>query len=159
MFWAAFGFGIKTNLVIIMGDDASARKGVMARVYKAVLEEHLPDILGFGAIFMHDNAPIHRAHIIRDWLYFHKIEVMEWPPYSPDLNPIKNLWALLKAQIYRSYPELLRMSNTDASLDLLIRAAKATWEDFGDEILSKLLDSMPRRVTAVLMAEGWYTKY
>ncbi len=34
------------------------------------------------------------------------IEVMEWPPYSPDLNPIENLWALLKKEAYKVYPDL-----------------------------------------------------
>lgn len=159
MFWAAFGLRIKTDLVIMKGDDNSRRGGVTARVYKQVLEQHLPHILGFGAIFMHDNAPIHRAHIIRDWLHSKGIYVMVWPPYSPNLNLIENLWALLKAQMYCTYPELTVMNNNEESLQLLIRAAIATWDDFGDEILTKLLDSMTRRVTAVLMANGWYTKY
>ena len=84
---------------------------------------------------------------------------MDWPPYSPDLNPIENLWALLKAEIYRSYPELIGLSNTQASLDLLIRCAIATWEDQSGQIVTVLLDSMIRRVNAVLKANGWYTKY
>jgi len=50
------------------GDPESARGGVTARVNKEVLNQHLPPILQFGAIFMHDNALIHTAHIIKDWL-------------------------------------------------------------------------------------------
>jgi transposase len=41
-------------------------------------------------VFMQDNAPIHTAHIIKDWLEEMAIEVLEWPPYSPDLNPIEH---------------------------------------------------------------------
>lgn len=159
MFWAAFGFGVRTALVPMEGDPESAKGGVTARVYKEVLDEHLLPILQYGAIFMHDNAPIHTAHTIRDWLQENKINVMDWPPYSPDLNPIENLWALLKAEIYRSYPELIGISNTKDSLDLLIRCAIATWDVLSDQILARLLETMVHRVNAVIKADGWYTKY
>jgi transposase len=43
---------------------------------------------------------------------------MEWLPYSPDLNPIENLWALLKAEIYRLYPELVGTPENLEILDL-----------------------------------------
>jgi hypothetical protein len=79
MFWTAFGYGLRTVLVPMEGDPDAAGGGVIARVYKEVLNRHLPAVQ-FGAIFIHDNAPIHTANIIRDW-----------PPYSPDLNPIENM--------------------------------------------------------------------
>jgi transposase len=56
---------------------------------------------------MHDNASIHRAHIIKDLLkdlsQEYGFTIMNWPPYSPDLNPVENLWALLKKEIYKAY--------------------------------------------------------
>jgi transposase len=45
---------------------------------------------------------------------------MNWPPKSSDLNPIENLWALLKARIYDLHPELYNMPNNDTTLDQLI---------------------------------------
>ncbi len=131
------------------GDNESRKRGVTVGIYNAVLDEHLPPILRFGAIFMH-NAQIHTAHIIQDWLQDNGINVMDWPPYSPDLNPIENLWALLKAAIYRSYPELVGIFNTQASLDLLTRCAIATWEDLSEQTLTTLLDSIVHRVIAVI---------
>jgi hypothetical protein len=159
MFWAAFGYGLRTTLVPMDGDSASARGGVTARVYREVLSRHLPPILGAFSIFMHDNAPIHTAHIIRDWLREHGVEVMEWPPYSPDLNPIENIWALLKAEMYRLYPELLGMQNNAQTLERLIQCAITTWDTFEEDIMNRVLDTMPHRVDAVLKANGWYTKY
>jgi transposase len=47
---------------------------------------------------MHDNAPTYTAIVVA--LENMQIEVMVWPPHSPDLNPIENLWSLLKAEIY-----------------------------------------------------------
>jgi transposase len=81
-------------------DPNARRKGVTARIYQEVLNQHLLPMLQFGTIFMHDNAPIHTAHLIRDFLNAYRIDVMDWPPYSLDLNPIENLWALLKAEMY-----------------------------------------------------------
>jgi transposase len=49
------------------------------------------------------------------------IEVIAWPLYSPDLNPIKNLWKMLKAEIDRAYPELKGMGNSNAVIDFIIR--------------------------------------
>lgn len=81
------------------------------------------------------------------------IEVMDWPPYSPDLNPIENLWALMKAKIY----DLKCAPNTAEALDHLIKAAKEAWHALDGEILVKLSETMPNRVNAVIEVDGWYT--
>ena len=108
---------------------------------------------------MHDNAPIHTAHIIREWLQENGVDVMDWPPYSSNLNPIENLWALLKAEMYRLFPELVGMANTDATLHFFINCAIRTWDLLGEQLLNRLIDTMTHRVDAILKAEGWYTKY
>lgn len=48
---------------------------------------------------MHDNAPVHRAHIVKEILKGLQIQVMIWPPYSSDLNPIENLWGVMKQEL------------------------------------------------------------
>ena len=66
MFWAAFVCGVRTTLVAMKGDPAGRKKGVTAKVYEAILDEHLLPILRYGAIFMHDNASKpHSAHYTR----------------------------------------------------------------------------------------------
>src|ERR1700712_5651469 len=99
MFWAAFGWGIRTDLVIMRGDPDTPREGVTAARYLEVLDEYLPTILHNDSIFMQDNAPIHKAHFVQQWFRDIGIELVVWPPYSPDLNPIENLWKMLKAKI------------------------------------------------------------
>jgi len=49
---------------------------------------------------------------------------MDWPPYSPDLNPIENLWKMLKAEIYRAHPELKGMGNSEATMNFMIECAQ-----------------------------------
>lgn len=158
MFWAAFGYGIRTDLVVLTGDPESIKGGVTARIYCQVLSDYLPTVLDYDSIFMHDGASIHTAKIVRQWLEDNDIEVMDSPPYSPDLNPIENLWFLLKEAILKRCLELLTTTGEEG-LQLLIQTAKDAWEDLYDELLNKLSDTMCHRVQAVLDAEGWYTKY
>jgi hypothetical protein len=77
MFWTAFGFGVRTRLVPMDGDPLSAKGGVTARVYQDILNQHLPPILRFGSIFMQDNAPIHKALIIKEWFRERGFELMD----------------------------------------------------------------------------------
>jgi hypothetical protein len=91
MFWAAFGHGIHTSLIIIEGDPDAPKGGVTAQVYLGVLETHLETILNPGDIFMQDGAGIHHAGIIKAFFRDMDIALIKWPPYNPDLNPIKNL--------------------------------------------------------------------
>jgi transposase len=61
---------------------------VIEELYRRVLPTLLPVE---NRIFMYDNAPTHTAYVVRDALEEMEIEVMVWPPHSPDLNPIENL--------------------------------------------------------------------
>lgn len=95
MFWAAFGGSRRTGLIPLYGNPESARGGidrfVIERLYRSILPTLMrPNGTESNGIFMHDNAPVHTAYIVRDYLVELGIEVMEWPPYSPDLNPIEN---------------------------------------------------------------------
>ena len=141
------------------GDQNAKRGGVTAKVYIETLREYLPTILEHDSIFMQDNAPIHKAYKVRDFFIEEGIDVMDWPPYSPDLNPIENLWKMLKAEIDRVHPELKGMGNSATVMDFMINCAKEAWEVLAPELLNKLAEEMQKRVDAVKAANGWYTKY
>ena len=57
-------------------------------------------------LFMHDNAPCHKAEEVWELLQENNIPVMVWPANSPNLNPIKNFWRDLKHRFYLKWKEL-----------------------------------------------------
>ena len=50
---------------------------------------------------MEDNAPAHNAFYTTREREKEKISKVEWPPNSPDFNPIEHIWTLLKRRILR----------------------------------------------------------
>jgi transposase len=120
----------------------------------------LPTLLANNdGIFQHDNAPTHTARIIRDLLQELGIEVMNWPPYSPDLNPIENLWALLKAEIMKIRPDLKTMNNNDSTWEILLESAQTAWENLDWNHFVHLAETKPHRVADIIKYDGWYTSY
>jgi len=103
-------------------------------------------------IFQQDNDPKHKSRLAMSWFEEAGVKLLDWPAQSPDLNPIEHLWAHLK--------NLLR-SQTDAPrgvLELWARVQDA-WKTITAETCQKLIESMPRRVEAVIRSRGGTTKY
>ena len=114
----------------------------------------------FDAIFQQDNAPIHKAHITMEFLHQQGFVVMDFPPNSPDMNPIEHLWAVLKRELFRHFPETSDLpGGPDAVKGALAERLAIVWADIGTDTMNALIDSMPTRVQALIDAKGWYTKY
>ncbi|ORD97419.1 TCB2 [Hepatospora eriocheir] len=47
-------------------------------------------------ILQQDNDPKHTSNVVKDWLDEKNIDVLPWPPQSPDMNPIEHIWAYMK---------------------------------------------------------------
>jgi transposase len=85
--------------------------------------------------------------------------VIDWPPYSPDLNPIEHLWAQLKQWINDNHPELNEMGKSEEAYQQLFTAIREGWNAIAHEAIEKLVKSIDDRVNAIIHAEGWYTRF
>ena len=85
---------------------------------------------------------------------------MEWPPNSPDMNPIEHLWRVLKASLHKRFPDTSVLhGGSEKVREVLEERLKVVWKEIGPEVLANLVESMPRRVAALYAAQGWYTAY
>ncbi|KAI1001603.1 hypothetical protein K3495_g6599 [Podosphaera aphanis] len=109
-------------------------------------------------VVMQDNAPSHSAARTKRELSERNIVPLEWPPFSPDLNPIEHVWDMMKNYIQYKYPDMIeRGRRTEEETRLIVREA---WDRaVNEDDLRNLVDSMPQRIRAVYDAGGGHVKY
>jgi hypothetical protein len=146
MLWEGVGFSCKID-------------GKMdGDLYVAILEDELQNSLDhYGKstddiIFQQDNDPKHTCKKAKAWFQDNGFKVLAWPAQSPDLNPIEHLWHHLKRRLgqYEKPP---------GGIQELWERVEVEWEKIDAAACQNLIESMPRRVSAVIKAKGGYTKY
>lgn len=108
--------------------------------------------------FQHDNDPKHTAKKNKKYLERKENEgkinfsVLPWSSQSPDLNPTEQLWNYIKNG-------LRDREDRPANLDELFEFVKQEWEKIPKDYLRTLVDSLPRRIAAVIKNRGGSTSY
>lgn len=128
------------------------------KMYHQILIRHgVPSgirLMGQGFVYQQDNDPKHTSNLCKNYLTKKeeegRLRNMNWPPQSPDLNPIEHLWDILDKKIDKS---------NVTSQDTLWEQIQAAWQGIPLDTLKKLVMSMPDRMKAVIKAKGYHTKY
>jgi transposase len=126
--------------------------------YVAILTEGLLDTLANlpksapSLTFQRDNDPKHKSGLATNWMAAQGIPVLPWPSYSPDMNIIEHIWALLDRRV-RARTILPQNCNE------LWEALQEEWVKIDSGVISNYYASMPKRVQELIDNEGGSTSY
>uniref|UniRef100_A0A914EBS3 Transposase n=1 Tax=Acrobeloides nanus TaxID=290746 RepID=A0A914EBS3_9BILA len=95
------------------------------------------------------TAPAHKANENQDFLRDRCPDFItrdEWPPSSPDLNPLDyTVWSILEEKAY---------AKPHPTVESLKRALMKAWDEISVETLKKIMDDFPKRLKACVEADG-----
>eukprot|EP00834_Sanchytrium_tribonematis_P006709 NODE_520_length_6539_cov_0.561801.p3 type:complete len:102 gc:universal NODE_520_length_6539_cov_0.561801:611-306(-) len=98
---------------------------------------------------MDDNAKQHCTDECLESMASLGIKTLVWPPYSPDLNIIENMWSVLKSMVYAKGK---KYDNEEQICEEINRCMEILKNDL--ELFKKLYESMPGRAKACIKAYG-----
>jgi len=96
-------------------------------------------------IFQDDNDPKHRSEVVKKWKKDNNIVSLDWPSNSPDLNPIENIWSLLKNKVKKKLSK---------SIDEFKTNIIECWKEIDQEHINNTINSMPNRIKNVIINKG-----
>lgn len=147
MVWGCFsGNGIGPIKRIEGTMTAVGYSNILSNVMLPYAEWNMP----LAWTFQHDNDPKHSSRLVKSWLMDNKVRVMSWPAQSPDLNPIENMWMMMKRKIGK------KIFKNGAEL---YTEVEKEWNNISPDYINKLIESMPKRCQAVIRSNGYATKY
>ena len=127
-------------------------------LYKEIIDGELQQTIDWyqldeaRTIFQHDNDPKHTAKSIKTLLAGKQYSLLTWPPQSPDMNPIEHIWSLVKRR-------LNDFTTPPSGITELWERVQHIWNQVTPEDCLKVIESMPRRIEALLKARGKWTEY
>lgn len=147
MLWACFNYHGVGELYIIEG---KMDRFMYTRILNTSLKKSLRDLGLQEFIFQQDNDPKHTSKHVTEYFNTKNVNVMDWPSQSPDLNPIENLWHVLKINVSKKNPKNIKH---------LVEVCKEEWKKLDPNMIKKLVLSMNKRCREVLDAKGGHTSY
>jgi transposase len=128
-------------------------------LYKLILETDLVETMdwyGYEArkvIFQHDNDPKHTSKLVKEHLDNQDFTTIVWPAQSPDLNPIENIWSIVKLRLFRNY------DRPPKGVHELWERIQEVWDTLTVDDCRNVIKTMHKRCSDVIKAKGYWIDY
>lgn len=118
-----------------------------------ILREHY----GENFLVVHDNARFTTSRYTVEFFANNDLNkyFVAIPTYSPDMNLIENLWALLKRRVRENIFNYGSRSNLDQFRELIVEI----WSNIEIDIIQNLFNSMPNRMHLIIESQGQLSRY
>ena len=140
--FSSFGFGS----LFIFEDNLNSQ--ILTQIYKNQLLKSAHKWFGSNLSswwLLEDNDPKHTSKFAANYREQNGIQKLNFPPHSPDLNPIENVWGIMKENISK---------NQITSINDLKRKIKQVWNEFDNELVVKLCNNFKSQINIVYLNKG-----
>lgn len=148
--WCCLIYGLKP-LIYLAGENFQSSDYI--KILNDVIKSRIPDFKS-NYIFQQDNASIHVSNETKSYFREESLSVLVWPPCSPDLNIVEQIWSILQKKL-----DKITIKTKIKDQDHLFSIISGLADTITISQVNTLFDSVPNRIKCVLKSNGGFTRY